>query len=573
MRPVARYLMDVGAKQYNDGRYIDAEKTLLLAQDYVQYLPDKDRKKLDTLLESAHKAAIARKKALQELHVAQALARQNKPKEAREYLVRIEDNRYLSAKERQQVAALLNSEGPAKREKPGSLLGRIGGRFARLAARSAGANAETADAVAASPDVNDPPVQATEGPSVSAAAGAGNGGYIAVIKQKRKIIRDHVAAVMGDSTAKVAGLVSAGQFDAAQDLVDKAMYLVESNELHLGKDLTQRHTMELNELSARVMQARQESAWQADQEARKAAAATQKRLHDQDEIERQVGIIELLERAKAYKTLQRYDAALGQLESLLAQDPQNFEARALKRELEDIVYARRQRDIISETAKERADLFLKSAESTVPHAEELNYPKNWDEIVAKPTRTPDRAVELDPANARIYDQLEEIVDLSTLRPETSVREAVELLKNSVDPPLQIVVLWRDLEDNAEVDPEGPMDLDSLPNVRLGTALDSLVLALGAGFYDITYIVEGGVIKIGTREALPAKLETRIYNIVDLMHPPAEYWQIGSLLGLTSFITTSSLQQIGLTIGLQAGGQQGGGGGLGGGGLGGGGLGG
>ncbi|MCH8217798.1 MAG: hypothetical protein IH892_13625, partial [Planctomycetes bacterium] len=485
MLPVARYLMGIGETQYKDGRYVDAEKTLLLAQDYEQHLPEKDRKKLDTLLESAHKAAIGRKKALQELHLAQDLARQNKPKEAREYLVRIEDNRYLSAKERQQVAALLKSEASAKPKKPGSLLDRIGGRFALLA-RSAGANEGTADAVAASPDVNDPPLQATEAPMASGAAVAGNGGYIAVIKQKRKIIRDHIAAVMGDSKAKVAGLVSAGQFDAAQDLVDKAMYMVESSELHLGKDLTQRHTMELNQLSAGVMQARRESAWQADQEARRAAAATQKRLHDQDEIERQVSIIALMERAKAYKTLQRYDAALGQLESLLAQDPQNFAARALKQELEDIVYARKQRDLISESAKERADLFLKSAESTVPHAEELNYPKNWDEIVAKPTRTPDRPVELDPANARIYDQLEEIVDLSTLSPETSVREAVELLRNSVDPPLKIVVLWRDLEDNAEVDPDGPVEMDSLADVRLGTALDSLVLALGAGFYDITY---------------------------------------------------------------------------------------
>ena len=140
MLPVARYLIDVGAKQYNDGRYADAEKTLLLAQGYVQYLPDKDRKKLDNLLEDAHNAAIGRKKALQELQVAQDLAAQNKPREAREYLVKIKDNTYLTERERQQVATLMNSKESAKPERPGSLLDRFRNRLG-LKPRSAAAEA------------------------------------------------------------------------------------------------------------------------------------------------------------------------------------------------------------------------------------------------------------------------------------------------------------------------------------------------------------------------------------------------------------------------------------------------
>lgn len=59
---------------------------------------------------------------------------------------------------------------------------------------------------------------------------------------------------------------------------------------------------------------------------------------------------------------------------------------------------------------------------------------------------------------------------------------------------------------------GPVEIELSSNIRLEAALDALVLATGAGFYDISYIVHEGQIKVGTRDALPFPMEMRVYQI-------------------------------------------------------------
>lgn len=130
--------------------------------------------------------------------------------------------------------------------------------------------------------------------------------------------------------------------------------------------------------------------------------------------------------------------------------------------------------------------------------------------MSRPKTTP--KIEFDAADQRVYEQLQAVVDLSSLRPETKFSEAFDLLRHAVEPPLNIVVMWRDLGDNAEVDPLGRIDIELSSNIRLEAALDALVLATGAGFYDISYIVHQGQIKVGTRDALPLPMEMRLYQI-------------------------------------------------------------
>ena len=59
-------------------------------------------------------------------------------------------------------------------------------------------------------------------------------------------------------------------------------------------------------------------------------------------IERQNRIDELMKNSEAYQKQQRYEAALGQLESLLALDPQHDEALVMKDTLKDMIYFREQ---------------------------------------------------------------------------------------------------------------------------------------------------------------------------------------------------------------------------------------
>ncbi len=95
------------------------------------------------------------------------------------------------------------------------------------------------------------------------------------------------------------------------------------------------------------------------------------------------------------------------------------------------------------------------------------------------------------------------VDLSALSPKMPLKDAVDLLKKSVEPPLNIVVLWSNLLDYVQVEPTTPINIDGMSPVRLGTALDLLVKGipnrLGAG--GPTWKIKDNVVVIGTVIAL------------------------------------------------------------------------
>ena len=146
--------------------------------------------------------------------------------------------------------------------------------------------------------------------------------------------------------------------------------------------------------------------------------------------------------------------------------------------------------------------------------------KDWLEISAK--RVPEEAIGQDPATARVYEQLEQIVDLSELGPDMPFGEAIEILKNSVDPPLKIVAIWRDLYDNADIDQSTAINMDPISSVRLASALKFLLKAVSGGFAELGYGVESGIITIATKESIPADLVTLVYDVTDLIGSPAEY---------------------------------------------------
>ncbi|MCP4611928.1 MAG: M48 family metalloprotease [Planctomycetes bacterium] len=122
---------------------------------------------------------------------------------------------------------------------------------------------------------------------------------------------------------------------------------------------------------------------------------------------------------------------------------------------------------------------------------------------------------LDPIDKAVHEQLEMIVDLSDLTPGMSFGEVVEILENSIEPPLQIQPIWKDLLDNAEVEQATPAGMDPLPHIKLRKALEILLTSVSStGLPKLTYIVDEGVILIGTKDALPPKIVTRVYDISD-----------------------------------------------------------
>ncbi|HUT31811.1 MAG TPA: hypothetical protein VMX13_18635 [Sedimentisphaerales bacterium] len=122
------------------------------------------------------------------------------------------------------------------------------------------------------------------------------------------------------------------------------------------------------------------------------------------------------------------------------------------------------------------------------------------------------------ADRRTRDQLEAKVDLSGWRPEMAFSDAMEQLKNSVAPPLKLVVLWSDLAENAEIDQTTPINIDGLSEAPLSKALDLLLKSVASGRgVEFGYEIDGGVITIATAHSLPSA-ERRLSQIAQTDTP-------------------------------------------------------
>lgn len=123
-----------------------------------------------------------------------------------------------------------------------------------------------------------------------------------------------------------------------------------------------------------------------------------------------------------------------------------------------------------------------------------------------------------------YKQVKKITaHPSTFKPDMPFSEAINILRNSTSPPLNIVVLWKDLQENADIYRETPIGMDGLSRVPLRTHLKILLMSVsGSSLEKLRYVVDDGVIIIATQSSLPRKMVTRIYDITDLVSEPANY---------------------------------------------------
>jgi hypothetical protein len=132
---------------------------------------------------------------------------------------------------------------------------------------------------------------------------------------------------------------------------------------------------------------------------------------------------------------------------------------------------------------------------------------------------PAPVIEQNPADTAVHERLEQIVDLSVLEAGLSFAEVIEILSNSVDPPLQIQPNWKDLLENGEVEPTTPAGMDPLTGVKLRKALEVLLAGVSSEFAEISYVVDEGVIIIATIDALPSKMVPCVYEIPALSYSP------------------------------------------------------
>lgn len=549
-RQIAQELIQTGTEQYRRGYYEQAEQTLLQIQNYQEYLTSAEQERIRELLEQAHLAGLERQRILEHIQEADELIRQDQPIKARAHLMKVQDSKFLTEQERKLITEGLNKINAQLSEQRGAVaelynrsvelyrsgqLEKAREGFLKVAGNGLlvapeGRRAEDylmkIDEILGQKARYSLPVGA-RGERLAAGQVVEEGSYIERVNQKIETIRDYTKAVVNEGIAQAQRYLNQGEFGKAKEEIEAAERVVNANRLHLGEELFKRYVTGLKQHMNDIVRKESETTKKQEEVKRVESQKAHRELTRQMEIDKKKRIAELMKYAMAYQKQQRYEEALGQLKSLLAIDPQNEQALILKETLEDMINFRRQLEIQKEKSKEKVSVLRDTEEASIPYAKEITHPKNWREIVAK--RKPEEAMGEDPADMIVYEQLSRNVDLSGLSRDMAFIEAIEELKHSVEPPLKIVELWGDLEENAEVHPETAIKIDGISGIRLRMGLELLLKSVSGNFAELGYVVKEGVIIIATKESLPSELETRVYDISDLLGRPAMYYQRSGMM--------------------------------------------
>ncbi len=117
--------------------------------------------------------------------------------------------------------------------------------------------------------------------------------------------------------------------------------------------------------------------------------------------------------------------------------------------------------------------------------------------------------------------LKGMTDISQIREDTTFGEALEIIRHAVDPPLPMVVMWKDIEDNAFVERTTPVGIEGLGNTTLGNALKLVLMGVSTKGGELEYVVDGGLVTIASKAmGLGNRRYTRAYDAGEILASPA-----------------------------------------------------
>ena len=222
--------------------------------------------------------------------------------------------------------------------------------------------------------------------------------------------------------------------------------------------------------------------------------------------ERQVDA--LMKQARQHYKEGDLDAAINVLAQVLLIDPKYDTARWLMDSWDDLNQYEKAREIRRQQYSSTRDALIEVEKTKVAWHELLDYPHDWLEICARPTRTrPGRS----PDDALLLSSLDAPVQLDIRG--LPLQQAIQRL--AAADSLNVIVNWNDLE-TAGVKRTVPIDLSLPHEIALKRALTEVLDQAGGGTVPIGYEVRDGVLNIATQRFLDQRTFTATYDIHDLL---------------------------------------------------------
>ncbi|MBN1125283.1 MAG: hypothetical protein JXA82_09760 [Sedimentisphaerales bacterium] len=128
-------------------------------------------------------------------------------------------------------------------------------------------------------------------------------------------------------------------------------------------------------------------------------------------------------------------------------------------------------------------------------------------------------------SVNLYELLDTRVDLSAWNPDMEFETALDILRNSTNPPIPMVVLWGDLNNNALVDKTTPIGLSGVAQIPVRRAIRLLLVSVDGGQDNIDCLARDGVVTIASAASgLRNEMVTRVYETGALTLPMANMLQ-------------------------------------------------
>jgi hypothetical protein len=154
--------------------------------------------------------------------------------------------------------------------------------------------------------------------------------------------------------------------------------------------------------------------------------------------------------------------------------------------------------------------------------------------LSKPHKQPESLVKhsrvVKSRSVTIGELLGREIDCSMLTENTPLSEALELLCESVQPRLPLLIRWDDLQAYAFIEKDTPIGVEGFGSMKLGYALSHILQAVAGREPKPALIAEGGILILGSNEMLLKHKATRVFDVKDLLAVPSTegmYQQGGS----------------------------------------------
>ena len=120
----------------------------------------------------------------------------------------------------------------------------------------------------------------------------------------------------------------------------------------------------------------------------------------------------------------------------------------------------------------------------------------------------------------IDELLDRQIDGSMLTEDMPLSEALDLLSESVEPPLPLLIHWKDLQINTLIEKDTPIGVEGFGRLKLQQVLNAILQSTAGREPSPALVADGGVLILASQRMLLKYRTTRAYEIRDLLAAPS-----------------------------------------------------